>query len=415
MAVIEMQKEPRSIKSMLFIAALIVGFLALGAVIFWLVKPAAPRQVKLSGEQAKEQTESFVAPAPVLPAQPPLPQAQDPGPTMVNLDLKQVTARQAMAELAKQAKVDLKDDQRQQQQGFLAALLSERSDVSYKNEPFWTAMLDLCRKGNLTPYADWQQPNRITFMQGSATMGPKVTVGSCLVVLESVTSRFDANLTGPRPASRDLTVGLKLFVEPKLSPYRISTIATLETAVDENGTNLVRPRGQYDDRSGGGPQSNWMRDVTCNLVFPDNAGEHIAKLKGYASVAVAGPEKTEKIADPLTKKGIDTKIDGVLVRLVEVRKQGTDGYIVRMAGDANSPIFKDYDRFSKVVKLIDTNGKPFQTNGGSWGGVRAGTFEFSVNFTGPGLSEPKEMQITLPTANKEIRVPFEFKDLPLPH
>ena len=31
------------------------------------------------------------------------------------------------------------------------------------------------------------------------------------------------------------------------------------------------------------------------------------------------------------------------------------------------------------------------------------------------MSEPKELRITVPTQIKEIRVPFEFSDLPLPH
>ena len=53
MAVIEMQKEPRSVKPVLFVAALILGFVLLGGGIYWLIKPKAPRQVRLTGEQAK--------------------------------------------------------------------------------------------------------------------------------------------------------------------------------------------------------------------------------------------------------------------------------------------------------------------------------------------------------------------------
>ena len=418
MAMIEMQKEQRSIKAMLFVAALIVGFLALGAGIYWLVKPTAPRQIKLSAKQAEEAAATAApGPAPVLPPQPPVPQATDPGPTLVSLDLKQVTPREAIEQLAKQAKVNLhgNDQHGQRQQGFFASLIATRVDASYKNEPFWSAMLDLCKKGNLTPYADYQQPQRLSFRQGDQTTGPTLAVGSCLVALQTVTSRFDANLTGPRPPGRSLTVGLTLYVEPKLNPYRISSVATLETAVDERGNNLVRPRTQYDDRSGGNPQSNWMREVTCNLLFPANAGQRIAKLKGYASVAVAGPEQTETIDAPLNKRNVDTTIDGVLVRLIQLQKQGANQYYARMAGDANSPIFKDYERFSKVVTLVDNNGKELQRSGGSWGGGRGNTFEFGVNFTGEGASAPKELRITLPTAVKEIRVPFEFTDLPLPH
>jgi hypothetical protein len=415
MAVIEMRKEPRSIRSVLFVAALILGFVALGGVIYWLIKPAAPRTIKLTGELAKEAAASYVPGPATLPLQPPIEQTKDPGPTLITLDLKQVTPRQAIAEVATKAKVDL-NLQNIAQQGFLASLTAERFDISYKNETFWSAIIDLCKKGKLVPYADWQSPNRIGFMQGNAsTMGPAKAVGSCVVVLENVTSTFSANLTGPRPPSRDLRVGLKLFVEPKLAPYRIATVAFLDTAVDEKGNNLVRQRGQWDDRNGGGgPQSNWMRDVNCLLLFPETAGERIAKLKGYCSIHVAGPAKTEKIEQPLEKRNHDIKFEGAFARLVEMRKVG-DEYYVRMVGDLNSPVFKDYERMQNIVKLIDTNGKEFQRSGGSYGGGRAPAFEFGVNFNGRGMSEPKELHVTLPTGVKEIRVPFEFNDLPLPH
>jgi hypothetical protein len=421
MAVVEMQKDPRSIKTVLFVAALILGFLALAGGIYWLIKPAAPRTVKLSGDQAKQATATYTPPPATLPAMPPIPTAQDPGPTLINLDLKQVTPRQAIAEIATRAKVNL-NMSNMPEQGFIAALTAERLDVSYKNETFWSAVMDLCKKGKLTPYADYQQPNRISFQQGNPnfSLGPVKAVGSSVIVLEDVTSRFDADLTGPRPPSRDLRVGLKLYVEPKLSPYRIAGVATLEPATDEKGNNLIRPRQQYDDRQGGGPQSNWMRDVNCLLLFPDSAGDRIAKLKGYCSVAIAGPEKSETVKDPMSIKGAgtDVKIDNTIVRVIQIQKQGNDNYYVRMAGDTNSPVFKDYERFNKVVALIDGNGKEFQRSGGSWGGGRGNVFEFGVNFSGRGdgaMSEPKELRITLPTGIKEMRVPFEFTAVPLPH
>jgi hypothetical protein len=332
-----------------------------------------------------------------------------------------VTPRQAIAEVASKAKVDL-NLQNIAQQGFLASLTAERFDLSYKNETFWSAMIDLCRKGKLTPYADYNAPNRIAFRQnsdgggGDATMGPSVAVGSCVVLLESVTSRFTANLTGPRPPSRDLRVGLKLFIEPKLSAYRIASVANLEVATDEKGNNLVRPVGQWDDRNnGGGPQSNWMRDVECLLLLDEKTGHRITRLKGSCTVAVAGPPKTQTIESPLDKKGLDITIDeGAFVRIVDVRKTG-DEYYVRMAGDISSPLFKDYDRMQNIVKLIDSNGKELPRRGGSYGGGRPPTFEFGMSFSGSGMSEVKELHVTLPTAVRELRVPFEFNDLPLPH
>jgi hypothetical protein len=208
---------------------------------------------------------------------------------------------------------------------------------------------------------------------------------------------------------------MRLFVEPKLSPYRVSSVGVVETAVDESGTSLTRPTDPWQDRQGGGQQSTWTREVTCNLNFPANAGGRIAKLKGYASVALAGPEETRKIDDPLKAKNADVTIDKTLVRLIALRKTGGNNYEARLAGDMNSPVFKDYEKFNKIATLVDVHGKEFQRNGGYWGGGRANTFEFGINFAGQGTSDPKELRISLPTQIKEIRVPFEFTDLPLPH
>jgi hypothetical protein len=420
MAVIETDKQKGDVRSVLFIAGLIVAFCVLAAGIYWLVKPAAPRQVKLSGKAAEQAAQSYVPPPVLLPAQPPIPQGADPGPTLITLDLKQVTPRQALQEIAKQAKVDLNagNEGGGGASGFFAQMMSQRMDVSLKNEPFWPAFLGVAKQSNLLPYSEWNQPTRISLRQGGnmSTTRPSKAVGSSLIVLESITSRFDADLTGPRAPTRALNVNLQLYVEPKLKPYRISRVATIETAVDEKGTSLIAPVQPWADRQGGGPESVWTRDVDCNLLFPDSAGGRIARLKGYASIAVAGPEKTEKIDDPMGKKNVDVKIDGVMVRLVELRKRGGNQYEARMAGDINSPVFKEYEKFQKILKIVDANGKEFQHSGGSWGGGRGTTMDFGLMFTAPdGASEPKEARITLPTAMKEIRVPFEFLDLPLPH
>jgi hypothetical protein len=432
MAVIETEKEGRDVRSVIFIVALVVGFCALGVLIWWLVKPSGTRQVKLSGKDAEAAGETYVPPTPPMPAAPPMAQATDPGPTMLTLDLKQVTPQAALMEMAKQAKVNLSlgNQANGGNQGGVAGFFQQMMaqggggggpliDVSVKNEPFWPAFFKLCQQNNLHPYSEWNQPTRMQLRQGSS-MSPKfptIAVGSSMVVLESITSTFDADLTGPRPPSRQMNVNLQLYVEPKLSAYRISAVATLETAVDEKGNNLIRPRTMWDDRQGGGPQSAWQRDVNCMLTFPDNAGDRIKSLKGYCSVALAGPEKTVNIDQPLGKQNVDVNVDGTLLKLVSFRKRGSE-YECRMAGDANSPVFKEYDRMRKLVRLIDDKDQPLEVYSTGYGGGRNNTVELYLGFHAAGGAKeppPKQLQVTLPSGIKELRVPFEFSDLPLPH
>src|SRR5262249_27712762 len=155
--------------------------------------------------------------------------------------------------------------------------------------------------------------------------------------LNSVTSRFNADMINNRSANRSLNVMLTLCVEPKLKPYRITPVAVVEEARDENGASLIKPKDPWQDRQGGGSRSRYINNVNCILNFIPNAGQKIAKLKGYCSVIVSGPEETVTIKDPMTKVNFDTKIDNQTVRLVRMRKNGDNGYEINFKGDATSP------------------------------------------------------------------------------
>ena len=212
-----------------------------------------------------------------------------------------------------------------------------------------------------------------------------------------------------------MTVSMVLYVDPKLSPYRISPALTFETAVDENGVSLVRPRDPWEDRNNNGQDSKYVRTLQGQLQYPGNAGQRIARLKGYATIVTAGPMETVKIKNPLAAQNVDSQVDGQTIRLVRLRKQGGQQYEAAYLADSNSPLFKDWDAIAKFSKLFDANGKAFTQNGSYMGGGNR-TIDFGVEFTEPeGASEPAELDITLPTQLREIRVPFEFTDLPLPH
>jgi hypothetical protein len=419
MAVKEVKKEARDPRAILAMVGLLLGLLVLGGVIYWLVKPSSVRTVTLKGEAAKEAAESATAaPGPPLPPTQPLPSAPDPGPTLVTIDLKNASADDAVQALSKQANVPIQFNSNQQ--GMLATLLQQRGDVSIKNQPFWAAYYQLCKQLNLTPLVMHDEGNRNTIALTSGdptfTKLPMSMVGSFMLVTHGVTSRFDTDLIGSRPPSRDLAVSMTVYAEPKLSAYRIAPVATVEQAVDENGVSLLSPRDPNADRWGGQRQSNWRGDVQCRLLFPKNAGQRIARLKGYVSVVTAGKPETITIKDPLKARNLDNKVDGQLVRLVQLQKQGSNSYRAQFATDANSPVAKEWDNIRNVATLHDANGRKFQDSGTSLGGGRANSIEFGLYFNGEsGIGAPAEMKVTWPTAIKEIRVPFEFSDLPLPH
>ena len=149
MAVIETKKESRDPRVWLLVGAL-AWHRGVGGVVYWMIRPTTPRQVKLTSDQAKQQDVSSVNGGTPMPIFPPAPAAAAgtgcPGPTMVSLDLKQATVRQAMGELFKQSKVDLKTSM-PDPGGIIATLMTPRSDISLPNQPFWSGVMELCKKG----------------------------------------------------------------------------------------------------------------------------------------------------------------------------------------------------------------------------------------------------------------------------
>jgi hypothetical protein len=413
------KQDPRGL--ILAVILLVVGLGGVGGVLYWFLAPQKQRQVKLTEDQTKQVDATGggpVARGPAFPPAAPLPVVQDPGPTMVTLDLKNVLPQFAITELAKQAKVQI-SSAGEGPSNFLASLTAQRVNVSVANQPFWVALREICRQGNLTPYSQYDNKGQITLMQGQGSdlKNPTISSGSTMLVLSNVTSTFESDVMSGREASRSLDVNMMLYVEPKISPYRITPMAVVETAVDESGTSLIRPPQQWDDRgSSGNERSKWMRNVVCRLQFPPNAGERIAKLKGYVSVILAGPPQTVTVKDPLKAKNLDQKIDATVVRVMSIRKQGNNMYEAYFAGESSSPVFKDWETFSHLATMRDAKGKKFSNSGGGWGGGSRNTMEYSVYFQAEGgAGEPTDLDITVPTQLRELRIPFDFTDLPLPH
>ena len=425
MAVIEPKEESSSFGPVILVAVVLLIMCGIAYGIFALIHGPTTRTIKLSAAEAQKQINSGNMPAvpagPPFPTMPPMPQEQDPGPTMVNIDLKNATVSQVTNALSKQAGVKFSSENRPG--GVVASFFQNRFDYKVDNQPFWEAMKELARKGNASPNMyDYQnqRSEEISLQQGNNVFNldcPQQEIGSNLLILNSVTSRFYADPLNDRTRNRSLNVMLTLCVEPKLNPYRITPVAVIEEARDENGASLIKPKDPWQDRnSGGGSRSRYIGSVNCILNFAPNAGQKIAKLKGYCSVIVAGPEQTVSIKGPLTKTNVDTKIGEQTLRLQRLQKQGPNNYEAYFRADGNSPVFKEWEIFSKVPKLLDARGKAYQHGGGGWGGGQPNYMDFSLYYNGdPTMSEPAELTITLPTNMREIRVPFEYTDLPLPH
>src|SRR6185312_3029018 len=148
MAVIEPQKEPRNfLVPVIAVLVLLLVLSGIGYAIYSFIGGPAPREIKLSAADAKKAAAGGNSPGPAFPAMPPLPQASDPGATMVTLDLKNATLSEVLAAISKQAGVQLSG----QNTGGIDNLLSGRFDFAVSNEPFWSAVGNLCKARGMYP------------------------------------------------------------------------------------------------------------------------------------------------------------------------------------------------------------------------------------------------------------------------
>jgi hypothetical protein len=421
MAIKEVEKEEFSWGPIILMGVLLLILVGIGFGIYAMISGPKTKTITLKGKDAENavaDTNNGPTPAgPAFPAVKELPQAPNPGATTVTMDLKNASAAQVLEELKKQTNAPIEIPQ--QGGGFLASLMQQRFDFSVKDQPFWAAVDELSKKTQMRLNSNpWDQRSQLQFQNGGEnyTGYPTQDIGACRLVLTGVTSRMNADLLAARPNNRALTVSMMLYVEPKVNAYRLSPIATVETAVDESGHSLIRPRDPWDDRNGGNQRNKSVARVEAKLQFIQNAGNKIAKLKGYASVVTVGKDGTVTFKDPLKAVNVDQSVDGQPIRLRRLTKSGGgNNYDAELSGDGYSPLFRDWDSYSKMARLFDAAGKEYHSSGTGMGGSQK-TVDLYLSFNGDaGIGPPAELRVTLPTQVKEIRVPFDFTDLPLPH
>jgi hypothetical protein len=77
----------------------------------------------------------------------------------------------------------------------------------------------------------------------------------------------------------------------------------------------------------------------------------------------------------------------------------------------------DSNTISKVIRLEDADGHIYQGGGGGGGG--GGKLEYNMSFSVPPdrqkeFGPPAKLTWSIPTEMKEVTIPIEFKNLPIP-
>ena len=364
----------------------------------------------------------LIGTARALASQPATQPASRPAPleqTLVTLHLRDVPARTALEELKKQTGMDVVPE-RDSSWGRRGAQATVTVDAD--EQPYWVVMRQICAQAGLSVQSFSRKLEIRDGGDPGWTNSPVNLHGAFMTMATGSHYSRQATYAGQRTASENLSINLSVWPEPKVQLIGYGWNAQATEAVDEKGNSLLVPgRGQE-------PDSMLEHEVSHQYSIPlqplKDRGQKLARLKGSYRVRVATATQVLEVQDVLNGKSSETPIgeyrfvvkegkrtgERATVVLEIQRQQGPIGRLLGVGGGSSS-------RWPSPegARFVGPNGQNFPTNG--WNGSGSGSsMRYEIRLTVGLLEDDESLKLvwTIPTEFKDIDVPFEFTDLPLP-
>jgi len=346
------------------------------------------------------------------------------GPSRITLDLENIAPRDFFAELSKQIRSELLPAQPDLWE---SGNFNARASFHFENASFWQVMKEVQEKYNLE-LVQWNDGIRLMPAGNGNGMlrGPNVVSGPFMVVAQQVFRSQTADLANGGGTQSEFYIRFMGFSEPKLRIMQASSEMQVEEAIDENGNSLAPGNNTVNSGFASGINGAWS--FIARLRFPaENPGHKIVKIKGSLPIVLQTGYEAMEVEDPLNKKNIQKTLGGVRFEMKDLVKNA-DHYTLRLAATM-SP--ENYARIQGLIynmggggsdmKLVDENGQAYQASSKNVT-QNNNTFEATIDFV-PGPSRrakqktpgpPVKLTLKVPTETKNISIPVEFEDIPIP-
>ncbi|HWE03593.1 MAG TPA: hypothetical protein VG326_14405 [Tepidisphaeraceae bacterium] len=338
------------------------------------------------------------------------------GPSYITIHLKDADPKTVFEEVSRQCYSDLKP--------FPDNLFDQKDlpkvSVDIDRQPFWTAMSQISEKTGI----DLQQYNEgVRLMRGGfrVTSAYSAIQGPFLVVANSITRTQTEMLANGGGSSSEFCMQLVVYSEPKLHVLSSSSTVKIDVAVDNAGNSLIPTapdnRGYY-----GGASGIW--NLYSQLKFPDKKpGTRIARFKGSADFVVQTKSQQIQIPDIVGIKEVTRVVADIPVVFHEMKKNG-EIWELRLSANPQALGPGRWNQFNQSVQsnlqVVDNAGQILDHRGMRSRGTGNG-IEFTLLFAksmrpsdARSSGDPAKVLWEISTGSKEINVPFEFKDLPMP-
>jgi hypothetical protein len=347
-------------------------------------------------------------------------------PPAISLHLTDASPRDALAELEKQTGIKFASlPEIPWADGVDAEhVVPNQISIDLDNKSFWSVMHEICLASKLD-VAERGNYDDITIAFNEAASGvfgdwPTFVGPAATIVVTAIHHKASIDLTQKDiTPQRDIAVELNAYIDPRLhmiqrQQYNGRSIATVETAFDENGKSILAPPPQ--DSSFGFVTSPWLEDPTIPLDYESGKSKRLATLKGSIRIIVATASETLEIDDLPTSTGKEKNVAGTQFKMTTITVDGKnlsfeftlkrtemDKAIWERAAASVSGML----RLQRVDGTIGGVGSDYEIRGDIL------TYKAHVHFD-KDQERPAKLIWEIPTATEERDLPFEFKDLPLP-
>lgn len=354
------------------------------------------------------------------------------GPSFVTLHLKDVPAKQAFEALAKQAFVDFEpwpDNLWEQGQSFPNVTLW------VDRVPFWSVMKVLSERTGLGLR---EMNGHVRLVQGQPLNGRAHVAGAFLVLATQIdrsqTLTIGAADNGANPAAAEENFGLQLtaLAEPKLTVLRSDGNVKIDQAVDDKGNSLV-PTDAESSAQGyfGGGGGNGMWSLYARLHYPSDPGTKIARFRGSVQFIVQVRSQKISIANLPAASEHTEVVRGTRITIHDFKKGDGDQYTLKLSikqpgGVAVLPAGADQFTWEELQSSIQTHLQVQDARGQSldhrgWSSsTRNDAMEITLTFAasqsteGKPTGDPVKLSWEIPVETRELIVPIEFDNLPMP-
>ena len=368
----------------------------------------------------------------------------DTGVSLITLHMKDASVHDVLAELSKQSHSQIIG----MGPGRVLGVDNRNVTLDADQKPFWDVMSDLCTQLNVCPMIDLSGNAQLRLMSVNRSwmQAPHQTVGPFWISVVGVNRTRTIDLQGPQAIDDQFSVRLMIVPEPKIAVAQMSDL-TLTEATDDAGHSLMPKAARPNNaafalglvaRSMTLGQTN--RTIETRLSYPEQPGTKIALLKGSVDVQISQDVQqyivddvmgTQKITNPLKNCTVQAAVvkQGTYYRVtIDCTREGlSDEQWLAMMNRASDITLEDADghpltALTHMVPLptSDTTFKtnllfsnnPNQAMGLLMGKVAAGGAAPAV--PAAKIGDPKKLTWNVATSIKSMKIPVEFKDLPMP-